>query len=977
MTSKLLSISDWFANKNVLITGGTGFMGKILIFKLLLSCPDIGDIFLLIRKKKGVDSQTRLHLILQQEPFRILREQHPERLKKLIVIVGDTTVEGLSLSTADNKRVTSRVSVIFHMAANVKFDLSLKTAVKENTVGTVNVVTLAKQMPLLESFIHISTSFCQCGESVLEERTYRTSISPENVIHMVNTMSEQELELIKPQLLRDQPNTYAYSKALSEDFVSRCGLPVGVIRPSIVAACWKEPVPGWVDNMNGPTGLMIGAGKGVIRSMLCNADYLTDLVPCDMAVNATIVLSWQVGSEKSAKPLFLNATANHENQISWGDALEIGKKHVIANPFSQPLWYPGGRITSSKILHWLAIILMHIIPAYLLDTLLILTGNKPFLVRVQGRVSTGLELLQYYTMKQWVFRNDNLLDLQHRLCPSDRKTFFMDTKFLCWNDYLLAYILGARQYCLKEDPSTLPRARKIVFSLTMEQNKIDDIPDRVAATLAGRRILLTGGTGFLGKVLIEKFLRCLPDIGHLYVLIRSKKGHDPKYRMQEILNSALFEKVRAQRGLPALEKSVTVVSGDMSVLGLGLSAEDRKMLCENVEIVYHGAATVRFDELLKKAVLLNTRGTKQMIELAKEMKHLVLFVHISTAYCHLEEKVLGEKTYPPPADPHQIIKCVEWMDDNVVEAMTDKILGKLPNTYAFTKALSEGLVEESMSHIPSIILRPSIIIPIWKEPIPGWTDNINGPTGLLIGAGKGVIRTMYCNETSYADYVPVDIACNAILLSTWNFLYFKEYDKRVYNFTSSTEFKISWAEIIERGRKIMHRVPLNGIVWYPGGSMKKSRFWHNVCVLFFHLIPAYIIDILLFLLGYKPVLCRVHRRIMKGFEVLEYYGNNQWDFVNNHVLDIRKKINETEKRLYQVHGDDMDIDAYFEDCIRAARIYILNEPPETLPAARRHLRVMYWVDVFAKILFFGLIIYMLASWYGSLRTLFTDNAMRA
>lgn len=47
----------------------------------------------------------------------------------------------------------------------------------------------------------------------------------------------------------------------------------------------------------------------------------------------------------------------------------------------------------------------------------------------------------------------------------------------------------------------------------------------------------------------------------------------------------------------------------------------------------------RFDESLKTAVLLNTRGTKQMIELAKEMKNLLLFVHISTAYCHLEEKV--------------------------------------------------------------------------------------------------------------------------------------------------------------------------------------------------------------------------------------------------------------------------------------------------------------------------------------------------
>ena len=124
-----------------------------------------------------------------------------------------------------------------------------------------------------------------------------------------------------------------------------------------------------------------------------------------------------------------------------------------------------------------------------------------------------------------------------------------------------------------------------------------------------------------------------------------------------------------------------------------------------------------------------------MLELAKEMKHLVLFAHISTAYCHLDEKVslvyfykifliiridgsgikklsfftmikiLHEKTYPPPADPHKIIKCVEWMDDDVVEAMTDKILGNFPNTYAFTKSLSEGLVEEAMPHIPVVLLR--------------------------------------------------------------------------------------------------------------------------------------------------------------------------------------------------------------------------------------------------------------------------------
>lgn len=182
-----------------------------------------------------------------------------------------------------------------------------------------------------------------------------------------------------------------------------------------------------------------------------------------------------------------------------------------------------------------------------------------------------------------------------------------------------------------------------------------------------------------------------------------------------------------------------------------------------------------------------------------------------------------EKPYAPPADPHKIIKSIEWLDDEVVDAMTKqyvqkhthtnreaasacvliepfsaencpnffsfarvflvlfldflfgfycfcRILGAIPNTYAFTKSLSEALVVEQMSEMPAVIMRPSIVIPIRYEPIPGWTDNINGPTGLLIGAGKGVIRSMYCNSSSYGDYLPVDYAVNGIMVSSWNFV---------------------------------------------------------------------------------------------------------------------------------------------------------------------------------------------------------------
>lgn len=181
-------------------------------------------------------------------------------------------------------------------------------------------------------------------------------------------------------------------------------------------------------------------------------------------------------------------------------------------------------------------------------------------------------------------------------------------------------------------------------------------------------------------------------------------------------------------------------------------------------------------------------------------------------------------------------------------------MGNLPNTYAFTKALSEGLVVEAMKDIPAMIVRPSIVIPCYKEPIAGWTDNLNGPAGLLIGAGKGVIRTMYCQSTGYGDFLPVDIAVNGMLVSTWNFIANRDKEKRIYHLTSSAEIKVSWEEVITMGRWIVsNKLPLNGVMWYPGGSMKSSRLYHNICMILYHWIPAILIDCLLFCLGYKPV----------------------------------------------------------------------------------------------------------------------------
>lgn len=82
------------------------------------------------------------------------------------------------------------------------------------------------------------------------------------------------------------------------------------------------------------------------------------------------------------------------------------------------------------------------------------------MLRVQQKISDGLRVLQYFTMRKWDFTNDRLLALRESMNDVDRHEFNMDFEKMDINDYFKKCILGARQYCLREDPATIPRARK-------------------------------------------------------------------------------------------------------------------------------------------------------------------------------------------------------------------------------------------------------------------------------------------------------------------------------------------------------------------------------------------------------------------------------------------------------------------------------------------------------------------------------------
>lgn len=66
----------------------------------------------------------------------------------------------------------------------------------------------------------------------------------------------------------------------------------------LVVGINKDPLPGWIDNMYGPTGVVVGAGTGVLRTLHVGPDITADMVPVDMAVNAMLAAAWDVGTNK-------------------------------------------------------------------------------------------------------------------------------------------------------------------------------------------------------------------------------------------------------------------------------------------------------------------------------------------------------------------------------------------------------------------------------------------------------------------------------------------------------------------------------------------------------------------------------------------------------------------------------------------------------------------------------------------------------
>ncbi|XP_063541183.1 putative fatty acyl-CoA reductase CG5065 [Cydia strobilella] len=474
------SVAGYYAKKSIFITGATGFLGKVLVEKLLRCCPELEAIYLLMRDKKGQSSDQRLKGFLKCSVFNRLQEENPQCFRKLRLVPGDILADGLGISDDLREKLRNECQIIFHCAACVRFDMPIKDATALNVRGTQRVLDLTESMTQLEVFVHVSTAYCHCELPELEERVYATTNNPHDVMRWIEWMDDESLAHLQPKLIHPQPNTYAYTKSLAESLVAQYEgkFPIVIARPSIVAAALKEPVPGWVDSLNGPTGLLVGAGKGAIRTIFTKEALTCDIIPVDFVVNGCILAAFNTGTNKwcirqmseadyqdynwTVRPKeiqVVNLTVSRRNPVTVGELIDMGRVHVQEFPFSRCLWYPGGSQKTSRLHHQIALLSTHLLPAYLLDLMLLLLGQKTFMVKMQQRISAGLQTFQYYWLNEWHFHNENFLALRKHISKEDDGTFYTDIKMVNWNSYIRDYIFGARTYCCKEHPATLPQAR--------------------------------------------------------------------------------------------------------------------------------------------------------------------------------------------------------------------------------------------------------------------------------------------------------------------------------------------------------------------------------------------------------------------------------------------------------------------------------------------------------------------------------------
>jgi len=350
----------------------------------------------------------------------------------------------------------------------------------------------------------------------------------------------------------------------------------------------------------------------------------------------------------------------------------------------------------------------------------------------------------------------------------------------------------------------------------------------VRAALAGKRILLLGGSGFLGKVWLAHLLETVPDVGRVDVVLRGARGRasaaDARRRWVALLErSPAFHPLHDRHG-PALgawlASRVRPVPGDVARPGCGLAdGED-----PDVDLVVNLAGVTGLDPDPRAALAVNADGAVHALEVARRAGAALL--HVSTAYVAGDRLGRIPETLHPDYAPRRgerpdlefsarrevddlrrlLARVAEDADtQRTRDVLAERARGRLeasgrrdtqaardrfarrerdrwlreetgqaarerarhwgwPNAYVYTKSLGESLLLERRGAVPLAVARPTIVESALEFPFPGWKEGIHTSAPITFALTHGPLRGLWARGDLLLDVIPVDVVARGLTL---------------------------------------------------------------------------------------------------------------------------------------------------------------------------------------------------------------------
>lgn len=351
-------------------------------------------------------------------------------------------------------------------------------------------------------------------------------------------------------------------------------------------------------------------------------------------------------------------------------------------------------------------------------------------------------------------------------------------------------------------------------------------PLSIKQSYAGRHVLLTGVTGFLGKVWLAMMLQHVPEIGRIYVLTRKKALRPAADRFErQVATSPCFKPLHEKYGADMsrfISERVEVVSGDVSLPDLGV--EDPEVLARlrrDLDLVVNCAGLVDFDPDLRDAMTTNVDGARNAANFVAACDKAVL-LHVSTCYVAGKRNgVIPEDIRPDLAPSGEAFdvdaECAEVQvsidailadhespdaerraHDEALKQIRDKggdegnamlvrntarrIKRNLlkdamiaegqrranhwgfTNIYTYTKSMAEAVVARRLDPGRWTMFRPAIVESAMSYPFPGWNQGFNtcGPLSYALGSW---FRHLPCKKGNPFDIIPVDFVCRGMAIA--------------------------------------------------------------------------------------------------------------------------------------------------------------------------------------------------------------------